>query len=70
MIKRRGKLRRGLSMFAAAGPSIWALARGLWRREGGQRWMLPLAMFLCATGVLLLFAFSVEALAPFIYAIF
>jgi hypothetical protein len=70
MIKRRGRFRRGLAMFAAAGPSIWALARGLWHREHGQRWMLPLAMFLCATGLLLLFAFSVEALAPFIYAIF
>jgi hypothetical protein len=32
--------------------------------------MLPLALFLCATGLILLFAFSVEAIAPFIYAIF
>jgi hypothetical protein len=70
MIERPGKLRRGLTLFATALPSMGSLARGLWRREGGQRWMLPLAMFLCATGLLLLFAFSVEALAPFIYAIF
>jgi len=44
--------------------------RGLWQRDRGQRWLLPLAMFLCATGLVLLFAFSVQALAPFIYAIF
>jgi hypothetical protein len=67
MIRRRGKLRRGLALLAAVGPSVGALARGLWR---GQRWMLPLAVFLCATGLILLFAFSVEAIAPFIYAIF
>ena len=70
MIKRRGKLRRGLTLLATAFLSMASLARGLWRRDGGQRWMLPLAMFLCATGLMLLFAFSVEALAPFIYAIF
>jgi hypothetical protein len=70
MIKRRGKLRRGFSLLAAVGPSVGALVRGLWRRERGQRWMLPLAVFLCATGLILLFAVSVEALAPFIYAIF
>jgi hypothetical protein len=67
MIRRRGKFRRGLALLAAVGPSVAALARGLWR---GQRWMLPLAVFLCATGLILLFAFSVEAIAPFIYAIF
>jgi hypothetical protein len=67
MIKRRGKFRRGLALLAAVGPSVAALARGLWQ---GQRWMLPLAVFLCATGLILLLAFSVEAIAPFIYAIF
>jgi hypothetical protein len=70
VINRPGKFRRGLTLLTAVGPSVWALARGLWRRERGQRWMLPLAIFLCATGLILLFAFSVEALAPFIYAIF
>ena len=70
MIKRRGKLRRGLILLGSVGPTLASLARGLWRRERGQRWMLPLALFLCATGLILLFAFSVEALAPFIYAIF
>ena len=58
MIKRRGKLRRGLALLAAVGPSVGALARGLW--QGRKRWMLPLAVFLCATGLILLFAFSVR----------
>jgi hypothetical protein len=58
------------ALLGAAVPSIAGLARGMWRRDRGQRWMLPLAVFLCATGVILAFAFTVEALAPFIYAIF
>jgi len=70
MIKRRGKLRRGLILLATAPNSVASLARGLWQRDRGQRWLMPLALFLCATGLVLLFAFSVQALAPFIYAIF
>lgn len=68
MIRRPGKLRRGFILFGAAFSSMAALARGLWQH--GQWALLPLALFLCATGLVLLFAFSVEALAPFIYAIF
>jgi hypothetical protein len=70
MIKRRGKLRRGLTLAMTVPASLASLTRGVWRREGGQRWLAPLALFLFATGLILLFAFSVEALAPFIYAIF
>jgi hypothetical protein len=70
MIRRRGKLRRGLTLAMTVPASLSSLARGVWRREGGQRWLVPLALFLCATGLILLFAVSVEALAPFIYAIF
>jgi hypothetical protein len=70
MIRRRGKLRRGLTLAMTVPASLSSLARGVWRREDGQRWLVPLALFLCATGLILLFAFSVEALAPFIYAIF
>ena len=69
MIKRRGKLRRGSPCWQRRSVGGVAGAR-LWQRERGQRWMLPLAVFLCVTGLVLLFAFSVEALAPFIYAIF
>jgi hypothetical protein len=70
VIRRRGKVVRGLIVLGTAIPSLPSLARGLWRREGGQRWLVPLTLFLCLTGLILLFAFTVEALAPFIYAIF
>lgn len=70
MIKRRGKLRRGLTVLASAVPSIGEFAAGLWRSPTGKRWLVPLVVFLCLTGLLLIAAASVEALAPFIYAIF
>jgi len=70
VLKQRGSLRRRLIMIAGAGDSIADLARGLWRQESGRRWLLPLAVFLCIFGLILVFATAVEALAPFIYAIF
>jgi Family of unknown function (DUF5989) len=70
MIKRRGKIRRGLIIIASAAGSIGDLARGMWRGGASRRWLLPLAVFLCVTGLLLVLATSVEALAPFIYSIF
>ena len=70
MLKKRGKLRRGLIMFGSATISICELARGLWRSESGKRWMAPLAVFLCVLGLVLTLAATVEALAPFIYSIF
>jgi hypothetical protein len=44
------------------------LARGLWC-DSDKRWLTPLAVFLCVTGLLLILATAVEALAPFIYSI-
>jgi hypothetical protein len=70
MIRRKGKIRRGLVLLASALPSIPEFAVSIWRSEGGKRWLIPLIVFLCATGLLLIAAASVEALAPFIYAIF
>ena len=70
MIKRRGKIRRGLIIIASAAGSIADLVRGMWRSDASRRWLLPLAIFLCVTGLLLVLATSVEALAPFIYSIF
>ena len=70
MIPRRGKIRRGLVLLGSAVPSIGEFAVGIWRSETGKRWLIPLIVFLCATGLLLIAAASVEALAPFIYAIF
>lgn len=70
MIKRRSGIRRRLVIVASTAGSIGELARGLWRNESGNRWLLPLAVFLCVLGSVLILAATVEALAPFIYAIF
>lgn len=70
MIKRRGRIQRGLIVLGSTGGSISQLAGGLWQSGSGKRWLIPLAVFLCVTGLVLIFAASVEALAPFIYSIF
>jgi hypothetical protein len=70
MIAKHGGMRRRFIMLGSAGGSIADLVRGLWRRESGKRWMIPLAVFLCLFGAVLILAATVEALAPFIYAIF
>ena len=70
MIKKRGRIQRGLIVFGSASGSIAQLAHGLWRSDSGKRWLIPLAVFLCVTGLVLILAASVEALAPFIYSIF
>jgi Family of unknown function (DUF5989) len=70
MIAKHGGMRRRFIMLGSAGGSIVDLVRGLWRRESGSRWLIPLAVFLCVFGAVLILAATVEALAPFIYAIF
>ena len=70
VVRKRGGIRRRLIVLASAGGSITDLARGIWRSESGARWLLPLAVFLCVFGLVLVLATTVEALAPFIYAIF
>jgi hypothetical protein len=70
VLKQRGRFHRRLIMVGSTGGSIADLVRGLWRRESGKRWLIPLAVFLCMFGVILIFATAVESLAPFIYAIF
>jgi hypothetical protein len=57
-------------MFGSTFGSMADLARGLWRSDSQRRWLAPVAIFLCLTGLLLIVATTVEALAPFIYAIF
>ena len=69
-LKRTGAVRRRLVMLGSAAGSIADLARGQWRRDSGKRWLVPLAVFLCVFGLVLMLATAVEALAPFIYAIF
>jgi hypothetical protein len=70
MIKKRGGIKRRAILLSTVGGSIADLARGLWRRDSGSRWLVPLAVFLCLFGLVLIVAATVEALAPFIYAIF
>ena len=70
MIRKRGRLRRQLMVLGSAFGSTADLARGLWRSGSEKRMMMPLAVFLCVTGFLLILAAGVEALAPFIYSIF
>lgn len=70
MIRKPSKIRRGLIIIGSAIPSIRDLVRGLWRSRDTRRWLIPLVVFLCATGLVLVLASSVEALAPFIYTIF
>jgi hypothetical protein len=70
MIKKPGGIRRRFVVLGSAAGSIGDLARGLWRSESGKRWLIPLAVFLCLFGLVLILATTVEALAPFIYAIF
>lgn len=69
-LKKRGRIARALIVMGNAAPSIAGGARGLWRSEAGRKWLVPLVVFLCLTGLVLVVAASVEALAPFIYAIF
>ena len=69
MIKTRGRTRRGLIVLGSTFGSMGQLARGLWQSESDKRWLTPLAIFLCVTGLLLILATTVEALAPFIYSI-
>jgi hypothetical protein len=70
MITKRGGMMRRLIILRTAGGSTADLVRGLWRSESGSRWLIPLAVFLCMFGAVLILAATVEALAPFIYAIF
>jgi uncharacterized protein DUF5989 len=69
-LRKRSGIQRRLIIFASAGGAIADLARGLWRSDSGKRWLVPLAVFLCVFGLVLILATTVEALAPFIYAIF
>jgi hypothetical protein len=70
MIRKRGRIRRQLIVFGSAFGTTADLAQGLWRARSGRRWMVPLVIFLCLTGLILTLAASVEALAPFVYSIF
>jgi len=69
-VRKRSGIKRRLIVLGSTAGSIADLARGLWRSDSGKRWLVPLAVFLCVFGLVLILATTVEALAPFIYAIF
>jgi hypothetical protein len=69
-MRRRGKIHRGLIVAVSAAGSIFDFVRGLWRTRDKRSWMIPLVVFLCVTGMVLILAATVEGLAPFIYTIF
>jgi hypothetical protein len=70
MIRHRGRFHRQMIVLGSMAGSTLELVQGLWRGGPGRRWLIPLAVFLCLTGAILVLAVSVEALAPFVYAIF
>jgi len=71
MIRKRGHMQRQLIMLGSIVGAAGDLTQGLWRdNRAHKRWLIPLAVFLCLTGALLILAVTVEALAPFIYPIF
>jgi len=70
VIRKRSGIRRRLIVLGSTAGSIADLVRGLWRADSCKRWLVPLAVFLCLFGLVLILATTVEALAPFVYAIF
>ena len=70
VVRRTSGIRRRLIMLSTVSGSVADLVRGMWRSERDNRWLMPLAVFLCLFGAVLILATTVEALAPFIYAIF
>jgi len=70
VVRKRSGIRRRLIVLSSAVGATADLARGLWRSDSGKRWLIPLVVFLCMFGLILIVATTVEALAPFIYAIF
>lgn len=69
MLRKRSRIQRGAIVIGSAFGSMGELARGMWRSDTHKRWLIPLAIFLCLTGLLLILATTVEALAPFVYSI-
>jgi hypothetical protein len=70
VIQKKSRIRRQLVVLGSTFASTTELVKGIWRSESGRRWLVPLAIFLCVTGAVLVLATSVEVLAPFIYTLF
>jgi len=70
VVRKRSGIRRRLIVLSSAAGSSADYVSGLWRSDPGKRWLIPLVVFLCFFGLILILATTVQALAPFIYAIF
>ena len=60
--KRRG-IRRRLTVLSSAVGASSEFVVGLWRSESDKRWLIPLVVFLCFFGLILIVATTVQALA-------
>ena len=69
-LKRRGKLGHIAVLVRSAFGATTDGVRGVWNSRNRHRWLVPLLIFLCVTGLFLAVAASVQALAPFLYTIF
>lgn len=67
MRHKRGKLARQLIVFRSA---LGTTGSMIGRKAGDRWWLLPLIVFLCINGLILTLVAGVEALAPFVYAVF
>lgn len=70
LIRKKSRMARQWIIFRSAIGTAGDLIRGTWRSPSRRRWMIPLVLFLCLNGFILTLAAGVEALAPFVYAVF
>lgn len=67
MRRKQSKLARQLIVFRSALGSTGSMVSG---RARERWWLMPLIVFLCINGLVLTLVAGVEALAPFVYAVF
>src|SRR5215831_4465410 len=47
VLKKRGKIQRGVVVLGSTFGSMADLTRGMWRSDSHRRWLIPVAIFLC-----------------------
>ena len=70
MIRKRNRIARRMIVVGSIFGSTGELLSELWHGDSTRRLMIPLVVFLCVLSLVLVLAATVEALAPFVYAIF
>ena len=50
MLKKRGKIARGMIVIGSAFPSIGGFAGGLWTNKSGKKWLAPLVKLAARNG--------------------